>query len=1235
MGVPPLFFFLSDVPGGSESDRRMSSIFFDNITRESKEKIDSILKYRKEIQEIQKPQVSVAGEPGNIWPASFLQVGATRSLPVCRIARFFSMAEFKVFLEGIKSIIKEQGDNNNFDSLQKLKEIFLIPDQIAEEIFGLTKLSSGSEFLDVLENVSESVLSKLNPIPWGTGFLVGGSHLLTNWHVITDKAVSSQCVAQFNYIDNDQGNIKSSDYELDAETFFVSEQELDYTLVQLKAGSLVQQAGYKFGWIQLIEDDERVVPEDSIFIIQHPKGKEKGIDLIDSRVIKDGLYKNFLRYQAHTDYGSSGSPVFDKEWELVALHHAVVPIPKQDSSSEKNNILTNQGIRTCRIVEDLKKKSYSNPKLRSFIEDFVVTSEQLNYPPLPAALEFDGKQSYVSLSGAIAFASVDKIDDNTSHIKCWSQNGLEAQQLKLSEPINEVCISPNGKMIALSTQASSKSGCSTSSIKLWQVDGTEVKPWIDNQTSTDNQTYFKCLCFSPDGTLLAAAINHTIWLGSIEEVQKIDILEDQEREGVVTSLYFSPDGKVLVSVNHDGTIKLWSVSERKIIKKLPGDDIRVLSVSLSPDGTMLASGRDDRKVILWDTKNWSRHFISGAPAPVMSVSFSPDGQTLTIASSNGSIANWPINLSNSSLLFSTFFETTSGGPFKDLKVYFSSDGKSLISVYVPSEEKSLTVQFWDVSNLDLLSTLSVVGEMISFSPDWYDRETENLQSLHNLMAFTIEAWVNPYPGVKKACIVGSINNDNDLQKSGIPGQVRLRIDDFREGSGQPTGETYAGEAKTFGKELEQYNRLPLGKFSHVAFVFTTERDGTGYERIYINGYLTKSTTKSLGGWSRRDTVRTLDLTLPVVLGATLHPSKGTHGVIVQTLEDFFTGGIAEVRLWKTALEETQIQANLYRRLNGDESGLIGYWRLDEGEGSKVYNLAPELNSYGLIRSARWLNASQINSIPLPMGLKFSEADDHVNCGHAQTPNATGAAITIEAWVKHKFGNCVIVSQRDNNQSGYSLSWIDGRVQVALQGENSTQSSQSESSVENIIVATSETVPQDQMWHHIAFTWKQQMQKQTQSGEISIYIDGKLQDCVLVGEGKSKTIVSARRTQTIGLFSGPLNNLTSDIIIGRKEEKKNYYNVTITEVRLWRVARTQDQIKSNMSRRLSERDPDWNELIGYWRLDEGSSSEARNLKSPESPGKIFGATPFPSPPVTTPSEPSTPTETPVPPLTISD
>src|SRR5204863_1924748 len=65
------------------------------------------------------------------------------------------------------------------------------------------------------------------------------------------------------------------------------------------------------------------VPHSPLFIIQHPKGEPIKLNLDTNSII--GLVDDRrlrVRYATNSEPGSSGSPCFDQNWQLIALHHA-------------------------------------------------------------------------------------------------------------------------------------------------------------------------------------------------------------------------------------------------------------------------------------------------------------------------------------------------------------------------------------------------------------------------------------------------------------------------------------------------------------------------------------------------------------------------------------------------------------------------------------------------------------------------------------------------------------------------------------------------------------------------------------------------------------------------------------------------------------------------------------------------------------------------------------------------
>ncbi len=101
--------------------------------------------------------------------------------------------------------------------------------------------------------------------------------------------------------------------------------------------------------------------------------------------------------------------------------------------------------------------------------------------------------------------------------------------------------------------------------------------------------------------------------------------------GNVKTLVFSPNSKILASVEQEyNIIKLWDVKTGKEIRGLEGHSKAVSSIAFSPDGQMIASGSHDGTVKLWAIKTGKllKTLVKGKKLWINVVLFSPNGKLL-------------------------------------------------------------------------------------------------------------------------------------------------------------------------------------------------------------------------------------------------------------------------------------------------------------------------------------------------------------------------------------------------------------------------------------------------------------------------------------------------------------------------------------------------------------------------------------------------------------------------------
>ena len=157
----------------------------------------------------------------------------------------------------------------------------------------------------------------------GTGFLVAGSALITNSHVLETPEDAADCVVEFGYEYDALGAERRVQlHEFDPDRLFVTDADLDYTIVAVKP-SRTGEAGKKRGFLPLIGRTGKVRNGEPLNLIHHPSGDRKKITIRESRLL--AMKDLQLEYSGDTLGGSSGSPVLNDQWEVVGLHFGGKP----------------------------------------------------------------------------------------------------------------------------------------------------------------------------------------------------------------------------------------------------------------------------------------------------------------------------------------------------------------------------------------------------------------------------------------------------------------------------------------------------------------------------------------------------------------------------------------------------------------------------------------------------------------------------------------------------------------------------------------------------------------------------------------------------------------------------------------------------------------------------------------------------------------------------------------------
>lgn len=275
--------------------------------------------------------------------------------------------------EAFSEIMDELGDYYGGEHVVPLEGepdlerlLFHVPLGSVEQRFFISAVEAGHSVARLQVPAIYRGTPDVSHYSFGTGWLIAPDLLITNYHVVEARDQHEESVAYTDICAQVQGTLVWFDYwkeqspplkEHQGAELVAYSQELDYALLRLKNDP--QLASRRP--LVIIATRPTLRQGDHLNIVQHPQGGPLRYAIRNNYYVQNDQVKDhLLHYLTDTEAGSSGSPVLNDAWHVLALHHAARPTSPRKYNMEMQGLgrrkvvnYYNEGIALYKIMEDL------------------------------------------------------------------------------------------------------------------------------------------------------------------------------------------------------------------------------------------------------------------------------------------------------------------------------------------------------------------------------------------------------------------------------------------------------------------------------------------------------------------------------------------------------------------------------------------------------------------------------------------------------------------------------------------------------------------------------------------------------------------------------------------------------------------------------------------------------------------------------------------------------------------